>query len=385
LLARNFDARRSKRDDEGAERETGTHGDGTVLKEHKTPPVGHKADAADRTAKAVNLNLDPHPIRPDDGRDRIAVGRAPYLRRPAVELEVDGFVMLNEGAAIDLNDGAVPRLFNNGLPLTVDRLLALAHDRTHTLVLKPKALINRGLTPLLSSHLLLFCDEALTVGGVRRALRFSLLFRSGKLVTENGLLMAGLLLLSGGLVLLLVKLLLGSVLLLLELLNLALVGAEFSRLFLGFMLCCLLRFVLFLEAFLLLSRLVLLLLLSLVLLLLSPVLLFLSLVLLLLSPVLLLLSLVLLLLSLVLLLLSLALLLLSPVLLLLSLVLLLLSLALLLLSPVLLLLSLSFSLFLLLLRRLRLSEEDFLLSPRRAGSHNKRGYGYQQKRHDLHG
>jgi hypothetical protein len=385
LLARDLDARRSERDDEGAERESGTDGDGAVLKEHETPPIGQKTDAADRTAKAVNLNLDPHAVGPDDGRDRVAVGRPAYLRGSTVELEIDGFVVLNEGTAVNLNDGAVSRLFNNGLTLTVDRLLALAHNRAHALVLKPKALIDRGLAPLLSRHLLLLRNEALAIGLVRRPLRLSLLFGSGELMAENALLAAGLLLLRRGLVLLLMKLLLSFMLLLLELLNLGLIGAELGRLFLGFPLRGLLSLVLLLEMPLLLGRS--LLLLSLLLL---KMLLLLRLMLLLLS--LLLLKMLLLLGPLLLKMLLLLSLLLLKMLLLLSLLLLktllLLSLLLLkmllLLRLMLLLLSLPSSFFLLLLGRLRLREDDFLLSPRLAGSHNEGGYGCQQKRHDLH-
>jgi hypothetical protein len=235
-------------------------------------------------------------------------------------------------------------------------LLTLARNRAHTLILKPQALIDRGLAPLLSRHLLLFCNEALAICGVGVALGLSFSFLSGELVAEDGLLAASLLLLHRCLVLLLVKLLICSVLLLLKLLDLALVVAELGRLFLGFMLRCLLSLVLLFEVPLLLSFFLgLLLLLSRSLLLLSP-----------------------LLLQMLLLLLSLVLLFLGP---------LLLQMLLLLLSLVLLLLSFSFFLFFffLLLGRLRLCEDDFLLSLRHAGNHNERGYGCQQKRHDLHG
>jgi hypothetical protein len=440
LLPRDYDARRRESDHKSAQREAGTGGDGTVFKEHEAPPIGQITDAADRTAIGVDLHLNPHAVRPDNRRDRVAVWRTAHLRFPAVEPEVDGFIVLNEGPAIDLDDGAVPRLFNDRLTLAVNRLLALAHDRAHTLVLKPKALIDRGLAALLSCHLLLFCNEALAFGGVRIALRFSLLLRSGKFMTENGLLTAGLLLLSRSLLLLLVKLLLCLMLLLLELLNLGLIGAELGSVVLGFPLRCPLSFVLLvgtvlllsllLGLFLLLGRSLLLLrlLLSLslgllllrlllvlsallllkVLLVLGPALLLLLCLLLVLSALLLLkmllvLGLVLLLLLRLLLVLSALLLLkvllvlglallllLRPLLLLgalllLKMLLLLLGPALLLLLCPLLLLSLALLFLLLLLGRLRLSEEDSFLSPHHAGNHNEGGYGCQQERHDLHG
>jgi hypothetical protein len=254
------------------------------------------------------------------------------------------------------------------LTLTVDRLLALAHDRTHTLVLKPQALIDCGLAPLLSSRLLLLCDEALAVGGVRRALRLSLLFRGGELMAENGLVTAGLLLLNSRLVLLLVKLLLRPMLLLLELLNLGLIGAELGRLLLGFALCSLL------SLFLLLGRLLLLKMLLLLSFLLLKMLLLLSFLLL---EMLLVLSLLLLKTLLVLSLLLLKMLLVLSLLLLKTLLVLSLLLLemLLLLSLVLLLLSPLSSFFFLLLGRLRLSEEESFLRPRHATNHNEGGYG----------
>jgi hypothetical protein len=268
------------------------------------------------------------------------------------------------------------------LTLPVDRLLALAHDCAHTLVLEPQALVDRGLAPLLSRHLLLFRDEALAVRGVRLALGLCPLLRGGKLMAQNGLLMAGLLLLNPGLVLLTVKLLVRPALLLLELLNLGLIGAELGRLFLGLPLRSLLSLALFLLMGPLLSLFLLLLgLLLLKMLLLLSLLLLLMLLLSLLLLLMLLLSFVLLLGLLLLKTLLLLGLLLLKTLLLLSLLLLLM----LLLSFMLLLLSLSSSFFFLLLGRLRLREDDFLLSPRHAGSHNEGGYGCQQKRHDLHG
>ena len=217
--------RRSESDDESGKRETGADCNSAVLEEHEPPAVGHVPHAAHRAAVGIDLDLDPDPAGTRERRNHVSVGRAVRLRISAEGTEIGGFVMLDEGVAIRLQDSPVAGLLDEGLAVAVDRLLALAGDGVHPLVLEAQPLVDCRGVALVCGDLLLMRDQARAIGGVCVTRGFSPLIGGRKLAVLGVFLPVYLL-----------QLLLGIVLRLLQVLNLLLIVMELGR-----VLCALLR------------------------------------------------------------------------------------------------------------------------------------------------
>ena len=99
---------------------------GTVLEQHKAPSIGQVADAAERPPVAIDLDLDPDAIGPDNRRNHVPVGTAAGLRNSTEGMEIGRFVVLDERMTVDLHDGPIAWLFDDGLAVRIHALLALA-------------------------------------------------------------------------------------------------------------------------------------------------------------------------------------------------------------------------------------------------------------------
>ena len=113
------------------------------------------------------------------------MGAAAGLRNSAEGVEIGRLVVLDEGMAVDLHDRPAAGLFDDGLPVRIHALLALAGNRAHPFILKPQPLVDRRLALLLRRHLLLLLNQARAVRGMGIALSLRPLVLGGKLVVQH--------------------------------------------------------------------------------------------------------------------------------------------------------------------------------------------------------
>lgn len=92
---------RRQRDNEGAKGGKPYPGcNGSILEENKPPAIGQIADAADRPAVHIDLDLDAAAVRAVNVRDHVAIRTALRLCVSSVKTEVRGLIVADEGLIV---------------------------------------------------------------------------------------------------------------------------------------------------------------------------------------------------------------------------------------------------------------------------------------------